>query len=140
MNSNASRKNVAVEFRKESHTRSVSASDTKVFYKQKTRHLTTANYYKLRDKVILTAEPFSRVLFYSAFIILISNLYMWPVVVGIFVTRSILQFIVFSLNQRRFNEQGILPWTPVFDILSPFINALLYAGSLRQGTGKNKWK
>jgi hypothetical protein len=44
------------------------------------------------------------------------------------------------LNQKKFNEQGLLPWLPIFDILSPFINAVLYTGSLREGTGKNIWK
>ena len=67
VNSNASGTNIAVEFRKESHTRSVEASDLSEFYKQKKRHLTTAVHYKLRDKVALISEPVSRVLFYTSF-------------------------------------------------------------------------
>jgi hypothetical protein len=61
-------------------------------------------------------------------------------VLGVFVARSITQLTVFTLNQKKFNEQGLLPWLPIFDILSPFINAVLYTGSLREGTGKNIWK
>jgi biofilm PGA synthesis N-glycosyltransferase PgaC len=140
VNSNASGKNTAVEFRKESHTRSVPASGIEEFCKQKKRHLTTANHYKPGDKVALLAETVSRVLFYIIFIVLLSNLYLWPVVLGIFGVRLITQFTVFTLNQKKFNEQGLLPWLPIFDILSPLINAVLHTGSLRQGTGKNKWK
>lgn len=140
VNSNASGINIALEFRKESHTRSVEASDLRAFYKQKVRHLTTAVHYKMRDKVALISEPVSRVLFYTSFIVLISNLFLWPVVLGVFIARLILQFTVFILNQKKFNEPGLLKWVPIFDILSPFINALLYAGSLREGAGKNKWK
>lgn len=140
VNSNASGNNTAVEFIKEAHTRSIPASGINEFYKQKKRHLTTAKYYKLRDKVALTVEPVSRVLFYFSFIVLLSNLFLSPVVLCIFAARAIIQFTVFILNQKKFNEQGLLAWLPIFDILSPFINAVLYAASLREGTIKNKWK
>jgi len=33
-----------------------------------------------------------------------------------------------------------LPWVQVFDIASPFINALFFVGSLREGAGRNTWK
>jgi hypothetical protein len=62
------------------------------------------------------------------------------VVLGFFAVRLIGQLTVFILNQKKFNEPGLLPWVPIFDILSPFINAVLYSGSLRERTGKNKWK
>jgi cellulose synthase/poly-beta-1,6-N-acetylglucosamine synthase-like glycosyltransferase len=140
VNSNASGTNIALEFSKDSHTRSVAASGINEFYKQKKRHLTTANHYKLRDKVLLIAEPVSRVLFYTSFIILLSNIFLWPLVLGVFTARLIIQFTIFILNQKKFNEQGLIPWLLIFDIISPFINAILYAGSLRESTGKNKWK
>ncbi len=140
VNSNASGSNIAVEFRIESHTRSVEASDLRELYKQKKRHLTTAVHYKLRDKVALIAEPVSRVLYYASFVILMSNLFLWPVVLGVFAVRLIGQFTVFSLNLKKFNEPGLLPWIPIFDILSPLINSVLFTGSLREGTGNKKWK
>ena len=139
INSNVTENNIAVEFRHKSHTRSVPASNVLEFYKQKKRHLTTANHYKIRDKALLIAEPASRVLFYVSFIILLANLYMWPVVLAIFGVRMITQFTVFSLIQKKLNEKGLLPFIPIFDILSPFINTAIYLGSQRQSAGKNKW-
>lgn len=140
VNSNASGDNIAVEFSKESHTRSIPAPGINKYYKQKARHLTTAIHYKPGDKMALIAEPVSRILFYTAFLTLMANLFMWPVVAGVFMARIIIQFIIFALNSKKFNEPGLLPWIPVFDIVSPFINALFFAGSLRQGTGRNTWK
>jgi glycosyltransferase involved in cell wall biosynthesis len=140
VNSNASDNNVAVELRKESHTRSVPAQGIEEFFRQKKRHLTTANHYKLRDKVALIAEPVARVLFYVTFIVLLANLYMWPVLLVVFGIRMIIQFTVFALNQKKLNEHGLLPFLQIFDILSPLINAVIYAGSQRQSTGKNRWK
>jgi len=139
INSNATGQNCSVEFRKGSHTRSVPASNLFEFFKQKKRHLTTANYYKLQDKVLLIAEPVSRVLFYVSFIILLLNLYLWPVVLAIFGVRIITQFIVFALTQKILDEKGLLPVMPIFDILSPFINIAIYIGSQRQSAGKNRW-
>jgi poly-beta-1,6-N-acetyl-D-glucosamine synthase len=139
VNSNALKNNIAVEFRKESHTRSVPASGVFEFYKQKKRHLTTANYYKFRNKVALITEPVSRVLFYFSLIVLLSNLFLWPVVLAIFGVRIITQCTVFALIQKKLNDRGLLPWMPIFDILSPFINTVIYIGSLRQRAGKNRW-
>jgi biofilm PGA synthesis N-glycosyltransferase PgaC len=139
VNSNASKNNIAVEFRKESHTRSVPASDFKEFFRQKKRHLTTARYYKPVDKLALVAEPTARMIFYAGFITLLLKLYLWPVVLAIFGIRLIIQFTVFILLQKKFNEQALLPFLPIFDIMSPFINTAIFIGSQRQGAKKYRW-
>lgn len=140
VNSNASAGNIAAEFVKESHTRSVPAKNIREYIKQKTRHLTTAKHYKTPHKIILLGEPSSRIIFYATFIALIINLYAWPVVAGLFLLRFILQLIVFNLNRKRFNEPGILPFFPIFDVISPFINAAFFAGSIREGRANTTWK
>ena len=48
------RSNTAIEFRPVAHTRSVPASGLTEWIIQKKRHLTTAPYYRLRDKIILS--------------------------------------------------------------------------------------
>jgi hypothetical protein len=118
----------------------VPAQGIEEFFRQKKRHLTTANQYKLRDKLVLVAEPVARVLFYVTFIVLLANLYMWSVLLVVFGIRMIIQFTVFALNQKKLNEHGLLPFLQIFDILSPLINAVIYSGSQRQSTGKNRWK
>ncbi len=140
VNSNATGKNTAVEFRKDAHTRSVPAATVNEFYEQKRRHMTTARHYKFADKIILIAEPASRTLFYVLFIILLSNLFMWPVLVAVFGIRLTLQVIVLTITQQRLDERGLLPWSLIFDIISPFINSSIYAAYLRQSPGKNVWK
>jgi cellulose synthase/poly-beta-1,6-N-acetylglucosamine synthase-like glycosyltransferase len=139
VNSNAKRDNVTVEFRKDAHTRSVPAESSIEFYRQKRRHLTTANYYKLIDKLILILEPVSRILFYTTFIILLTNLYAWPLVLGIFLLRLIIQYTILILTAKKFNEPGIFPFILIFDVLSPLINAVIYTGSQIRGSSNNKW-
>ena len=140
VNANASGENIAAEFSRESHTRSVPAADVRQFIKQKTRHLTTSRHYKTAHKVILVGEPASRVIFYVSMIILLSNLYAWPIVTGLFLLRFIIQMTVFALNRKKLNEPGILPLFPIFDLVSPFINAALLAGSFREGRANTIWK
>lgn len=139
VNSNARRGKVTVEFRKEAHTRSVPAGSVKEFYRQKRRHLTTANYYKLIHKFVLIVEPASRILFYAAFIILLANLFAWPVVLGIFLSRLIIQHTIIYLNCKKLNEPRLFPFILIFDILSPLINTVIYTGSQRRSASKNRW-
>jgi glycosyltransferase involved in cell wall biosynthesis len=140
VNSNASDSNTAVEFCHESHTRSVPAATTGEWVKQKYRHLTTAKYYRLRDRILLSIEPFSRMLFYTLFIIIISLLYLWPYVLGVFVVRLAVQITVFELTRRKLNEKRILLQSVIFDIFSPLINMALYIGTFRVSESKAKWK
>jgi hypothetical protein len=140
VNSNATPVNTAVEFRREAHTRSVAAPTGKEFLKQKRRHLTTARYYRFIHKFILTAEPATRVLFYALFIILLTQLYLWPVILGIFAVRLTVQVVVLVLTQQRLDERGLLPYSLAFDLLSPFINSSIYLSNLRSRPGRFVWK
>jgi glycosyltransferase involved in cell wall biosynthesis len=140
VNENASKANSTVEFEKEAHTRSVPAPNIREFMKQKKRHMTTATLYKSRDKAILLAEPVSRVLFYTSAVILLSFLFLWPAVLLVLAVRMTIQLLVINLVQARLNEKGLIPWTLIFDISSPFINSILYLKSRRQNAGKYQWK
>ncbi len=140
VNSHAGRNNTIVEINKKAHTRSVPPGNFKELLRQKRRHLTTANYYKLRDKLMLITEPVSRILFYLSFIILVSELFLLPAVLSIFGIRLIVQIIVLALACRKFNEPHLLVYSIIFDIFSPFLNALFYTGKYRQSKRISQWK
>jgi len=140
VNSNADKKNTVVEFRKETHTRSVPAALFNEWVKQKKRHMVTARYYKSGDKFRLFMEPFARVLFYASLIILLSNLFLCQYVLIIFGLRLIIQIIITTLAQKRLNEPGIKIFSLFFDIFSPVINGAIYFSNIFTRPGKNKWK
>jgi len=140
VNSNANKSNTAVEFSHTSHTRSVpctSFSDWKI---QKKRHLTTAPYYKFRDKFLLVAEPASRIIFYAAFIILLSLPFLWQYALGIFGLRLLTQITVVALVQKKLNEPGMAGYSLFFDIFSPLINGILLLTNKLKRPGKYQWK
>ena len=140
VNSNANKENTVVEFRKDSHTRSLPPSSLKAWFKQKKRHLTTAPYYKLRDKILLITEPASRVIFYITFIILLSNLFLWQYVVIVFSLRLLTQIIILVAACKKLNEPELLFHSIIFDIFSPFINGTVYISNLLTRSSKNTWK
>lgn len=140
VNANARSKNTRTEFRKESHTRSVPCSTVSEWVKQKQRHFTTAPFYKFRDRFLLIAEPASRILFYTSFIILISWLYLWQYTLAVFGLRLIVQIIILILCQKRLYESGLILFSLFFDIFSPLINGVVYMSNKRKRRGSNLWK
>jgi cellulose synthase/poly-beta-1,6-N-acetylglucosamine synthase-like glycosyltransferase len=140
INTNARGNNTCVEFRKEAHTRSVPASSVKEWIRQKKRHLTTAPYYKQRDKLLLITEPASRMSFYLLFILLIASGHYWQLTSAVFLVRLITQIFVLALAGKKLNEQGLLKYSLIFDIFSPVINGILFLSGKLSMSGKNTWK
>ncbi len=140
VNTNASGRNTCVEFRNGTHTRSIPCSGIKEWITQKKRYLTTAPYYKLRDKLLLITEPATRIFFYSAFIVLLSFTFLWPYVLAVFGIRLLTQIIIFALVQKKLNESGLITYSLFFDIFSPVINSIVYLSNIWSRPGKNIWK
>jgi glycosyltransferase involved in cell wall biosynthesis len=140
VNANAGTADTKTEFRTEAHTRSVPAATIKQWVSQKKRHMTTAPYYKARHKILLAAEPASRIVFYSGFAILVASLFMWQAVVAVFAARLIIQLVVIAKASKKLNEKGLVILSLFFDIFSPFINGLIYTGNIIRKPAKNQWK
>jgi glycosyltransferase involved in cell wall biosynthesis len=140
VNSLATSKNTRVEFKKSTHTRSIPSPGLKDWITQKKRHLTTAPYYKLRDKLLLIIEPLTRILYYSTFIILLSHIFLWPYVLAVFVIRLITQIFIYNVVSKKLNEPGILAYSLFFDIFSPVINCIVFLSNTRTKSGEKKWK
>jgi len=132
VNSNSTKENTAVEFRTGTITRSVPCSGLKEWITQKKRHLTTGTYYKTRDKMLLIAEPFTRMLFYAAFIMLISSGFIWPWVLAVFGIRSLIHIIVFALVRKKLDEPGVVSFSLFFDVVSPLINGILFLSNISE--------
>ena len=140
VNTNATRKNTRVEYRNGTHTRSIPSSGIKEWIAQKKRHLTTAPYYKFRDKLLLITETGTRTIFYTTFILLLSFKFLWPFVLGVFGLRLLTQFIIFNLVQKKLNESGSVVYSLFFDIFSPVIYTLIFFSNLLNRQGEKRWK
>jgi poly-beta-1,6-N-acetyl-D-glucosamine synthase len=140
VNSHANKANTCIEYRAETHTRSVPARNLNEWIAQKKRHFTTAPLYKTRDIFLLLLEPSARLIFYITFIILISFTFLWPYVISVFLIRLAAEITIFTLVQKRLNEEGIVGWAMAFDIISPLINTILFVTNIVRKPGNNRWK
>jgi poly-beta-1,6-N-acetyl-D-glucosamine synthase len=140
VNANANARNTAVETGPGSRTWSVPSNTFSALKKQKTRHMTTAGMYRMRDRLMLVAEPLSRVLFYSATIVLLAQLYLWPVITALFMARLIAMAVVLNKTTKRLGEKSLTVPSLFFDILAPFINSLFYLSSFGKRAGSKAWR
>jgi poly-beta-1,6-N-acetyl-D-glucosamine synthase len=140
VNANATKSNTVVDFRKETHTRSVPTTTLKKWMVQKKRHLTTAPYYRLRDQILLITEPATRILFYSSLILLLCLRFNLIWVSAVFGIRLLTQYTVYFLNGKKLYESGLLPYILFFDIFSPLLNGILILSNTGGNSGKNRWR
>ncbi|HLN20096.1 MAG TPA: glycosyltransferase [Bacteroidales bacterium] len=142
VNGNARPENTVTEYSPATQTRSVASSTFEEFAKQKRRHLTTSQYYKPSHKFILVLEPLTRMLFYTIFIVLLSFHYLWIEVLAIFGLRMAAQITVLALAQKKLLERGLIPYSLIFDIISPVVNSILYISKGNpkgRKQGVNQW-
>ncbi len=139
VNQAATRKNVAVAYAKDAHTRSVPKKTFKEWIWQKRRHVTTSKYYKKGHSFLLGLEPLSRVLLWASFCILMAQCIFWEYVLAAFMVRMIIFLTGIGIASKKFNEPGILPHAVFFDLAMPFIYSYVFLLN-RISSKHNKWK
>jgi biofilm PGA synthesis N-glycosyltransferase PgaC len=139
VNENANRQNTAVEFSHGSHTRSAPSYTFEKWSWQKKRHLTTSPLYKARDKFLLGLELFSRLCFYVLLIVLLFTPGMQWLALGAFLLRLLVQFIVIKNTMIRLNENNLLLYSILFDVISLFITFGIFVSN-RISARKHPWK
>jgi len=140
VNEHATKTNTAVEYNKESHTRTAPKESFQKWFFQKKRHFSTSSHYKPAHKFLLGLEPAGRLVFYTT--IVLSFIFIPEIkyyLLGVFVFRLILQIIVIKKAMNRLNEKNLLLISLLFDPVSLFINfILLLAGRFRPSN--YQWK
>ena len=103
---------------------------------QKKRHLSVAPHYKGSSKRRLFFEPFTRGLFYLAFVLslIVGNVITLGATAVLFLTRLIVQMSIINRSSRHFGGRKYLLTLPILDIYLPLVT--LY---LMMGGGKKKY-
>jgi hypothetical protein len=140
VNSLATKHNCIVETGQHSFTRSVPASTFVSYSKQKKRHFSSSVHYPLSNRLLLGLEPFTRLLFWISSIVLISLLIFPELVIPLFALTFITRNIALYFAQKALNERDLLLLSPLFDIVSPILNAILLLGSRMNKHQNYEWK
>jgi glycosyltransferase involved in cell wall biosynthesis len=84
------------------------------WFRQKSRHYTTAKYYKPRHKLLLGLYAATHFLFYPVFIA--SLFFNWKIALIIFGIRFIIQGYTFQRAMKMLGEEDLFPWWWLLDM------------------------
>jgi hypothetical protein len=116
--------NTRIETAPDSITWSEPNTTFKGWLYQKERHLSVSSYYKESSKIRLFFEPFTRGLFYFAFILtLVFGGFITQIACGVlFIARFIIQLSIINRSSKHFAGRKYILTLPVFDIFLPLFN------------------
>ncbi len=116
VNQVATKNNTAICYTKESFTYSASKKTWKEWFIQKKRHISTAKYYKLKHRILLSSYFIFQVLFWIFSIITLVVLD-WKIPLAIFLFRLIFQFIVLNKATQKLDEKDLIFWFPFLEVI-----------------------
>lgn len=111
----ANKKNTAIVIDHDSHTLSKPKKTWKEWYTQKTRHYSTAKYYKLKHKFFLGLYAASQFLFYPL-LILAAVFFNWWIALSIGAVKIIFQAFIYFKTMKKLNEGDLFPMFIFFEL------------------------
>lgn len=123
VNQTATSKNTTICYSPDSFTASLPNTRFKDWFKQKRRHISTAKYYKMKHKILLTLLYVSNFCFWLFFTFLIAILFKWEIVLGILLFRIIIQYIILGIGSKKLGETDLIilfPFLEIFLIITQF--------------------
>lgn len=117
INAAANGRNTAVAIGHEAITYSPPKTTWGAWYRQKKRHMSTGKHYKFKHKFLLGLFSLTQFFFYPLFIVALFYTPFLYYTAGIFVLRTIIQGIVWSLSLKKLNEKGLFWYCWPLEIL-----------------------
>jgi len=111
----ATRRNTNVVIDKDAITLSQPKKSFQQWFRQKTRHYSTARYYKQSNKFLLALYSLSQFVFYPLFIGCML-FYNWQLVLIVFGVRFLLQAWILFSAMKKLNESDLWPMFLFFDL------------------------
>jgi len=136
VNKAANSRNTAVVIDPDAITRSIPKTTWKGWLRQKSRHYTTAKFYKPKHKFLLGLYFSTQFIYYPLFIASII-FFDWRFVLGVFGLRLIVQGVVWRKAMKKMGEGDLWPWFIFLDMWM-FIYYIIFAPALWKSP-QNKW-
>lgn len=138
INEVANGKNTSIMLDPDAHTHSRPKIRLKNWIDQKRRHLTSSGYYKPGHKILLVAEPFSRILMYFLLIPLLFFPAYRLITLCAIGFRYMIFVIVIALGRKRFKEGKLIFIAPLLDLFMPFF--YFYCMILNKISPYKRWR
>jgi len=133
----ANKENTTFSISKKSFTESIAPENFAEWFRQKRRHISTANHYKTKHQFFLGLFFASKVLFYLLAIALFF-LYPWKIILAIFLTYYLVQFIVIGFSAKKLKEPIITYLVPFLEIGLLIFHLSIFITNL--SSKPNHWK
>ncbi len=135
VNKVATKHNTAVVIDAEAVTRSVPKTTWSGWLKQKSRHYTTAKFYKPKHKFLLGLYFATQFIFYPLTAVT-AIFYDWRLALGLFGLRLIWQGIVLHKSMKKMGEGDLWPWFIFLDMWM-FFYYIIFAPALWKKPSKS---
>lgn len=130
--------NTAIETNTESFTISIPKDTFKNWYRQRKRHFTTGNRYKLKIRILLGTEYFLRIVIILSFIYLLAVNFALPVVLSVFIITLIVKGIIYKIVLQRLNEKFLFLFSLIIESFIPYIYIFIVFSNLFEKK-HNRW-
>ncbi|MBK0370822.1 glycosyltransferase [Flavobacterium agrisoli] len=117
INEAATKTNTTIAYAPESFTYSDPKETYKEWFNQKRRHVATASHYKLFDQIQLGLFYSSQLLFFLLAILLFAFQFQWMIVLGLFLLRYLISWIIIGNSAKKFEEKDLIFWYPVLELV-----------------------
>jgi glycosyltransferase involved in cell wall biosynthesis len=128
INKSATKKNTAVVIDPDAITRSIPKTTWGGWLRQKSRHYTTAKFYKPKHKFLLGLYFITQFIFYP-FLAASLIFYDWRYVLAVFGIRFFLQSFILYRSMKKMGEKDLWPWFLLLDMWM-FFYYLIFAPAL----------
>ncbi len=128
INKVATRHNTAVVIDPDAITRSIPKTTWKSWLRQKTRHYSTAKFYKPKHKLLLGLYFITQFLFYPM-VAAVAVFYDWRHALVLFGFRFLLQGFIWYKAMKKMGEKDLWPWFLFLDVWM-FLYYIIFAPAL----------
>lgn len=128
INKTANKHNTAVVIDPDAVTRSVPKTTWGGWLRQKSRHYTTARYYRPRHKFLLGLYFTTQFIYYPLLAAALL-LFDWKLVLGLFGVRFLLQGFILYRSMKKMGEKDLWPWYLFLDMWM-FFYYIIFAPAL----------
>jgi glycosyltransferase involved in cell wall biosynthesis len=122
--------NTTIALNPDSFTYSKPKETFSEWYLQKRRHISTAKYYKLFDKLQLSIFYFSQIMFIILSVLLLSVQYQLYTLLALIFTRYFITWLVVGYSASKLKEKDVAYWYPFLEIILIFTQLNLFIRNL----------
>jgi hypothetical protein len=138
INEVACKNNTGICIDVDGHTLSQPKLTWSEWFFQKKRHFSAGFHYKWFHKFVLFLYPFSLVCFIITFVVLLFMQHLFYIVLSLFLTRYLIQLLIFSKISNKMGEREILLFSPFLEIINISLQPVFVLSNIF--SRKNKWK